>query len=154
MVTGRPTKYKKEYVTIAKSMCKLGAVDIDLAEAFEVSIRTIHQWKTEHKDFSHSLKASKKGYDDAVERSLAQRAIGYTHEETDIKVINGEIVETKVNKHYPPDTRACLAWLYNRRSKKWHPQPIVAEDEKAPPLSITFEVAEPVGKIKTTNAST
>lgn len=119
----RPSKYKAEYAKQAAKLCELGATDQDLAEFFEVTDRTISNWKVAHKPFFQALSASKGGYDDAVERALAMRAVGYSHSDIDIRVVDGQIVETPIVKHYPPDTKACLAWLYNRRGDKWHPQP-------------------------------
>ena len=130
----------------------MGATDLDLAEAFDVDVRTISNWKVKHKGFFQALRTQKDGYDDAIERSLAMRALGYSHPETDIRVINGEIVKTHLVKHYPPDTKAALAWLYNRRTTKWHPQPEADNNEPSPSLNINFTVSEAVSDIKVTNA--
>jgi hypothetical protein len=80
------------------------------------------------------------------------RAMGCSLPETDIRVINGEIVKTKLIKHYPPDTKAALAWLYNRRTTKWHPQPEANNDDPSPSLNINFTVNDAVSDIKITNA--
>ena len=153
MAGGRPSAYKKEFDSIAAKMCELGATDIDLADAFKVDVRTINRWKVKHKGFCQSLRVGKEHPDNQVERSLFLRATGYSHEDTDIRVIDGSIVETQIIKHYPPDTRAALAWLYNRKPDKWHPQPDGANsDEEVPPLNITFNVKEPAANIKVTNA--
>jgi len=148
----RPSSYKAEYAKIAEKMCILGATDLDLAEAFDVTVRSIHNWKIKHKAFFHSLSAAKDGYDYRIERSLAMRAIGYSHPDTDIRVIDGKIVVTNTTKHYPPDTKAALAWLYNRKPDRWHPLPSVDIDNIAPPLDIHFHVKEAAAEIKVTNA--
>lgn len=109
-------------------MCELGATDIDLADAFEVDVRTIHRWKIRHKSFCHSLRLGKDMPNQQVERALYNRAIGYSHPDIDIRVVNGELVQTPIIKHYPPDTRAALAWAYNRMPDQWHPQPEGAPD--------------------------
>lgn len=119
----RPTKYKEEYVRQAKKMCELGATDQDLAEAFGVSRSTLNLWKVQHKAFSDTLRAGKEPADNRVEAALYHRAIGYSHPDTDIRVIENEIVVTDIVKHYPPDTKAALAWLYNRKPSEWHPNP-------------------------------
>jgi len=54
-----------------------------------------------------------------VARSLYQRAIGYSHEDVDIRVVDKEIVKTKIVKHYPPDVTAASLWLRNRRPDLW-----------------------------------
>jgi len=122
-MAGRPTAYKSEYAKIAAKMCEMGATDQDLADAFEVTTRTIDRWKVKHEEFCQALKTDKAGYDDKVERALALRAVGYSHPDTDIRVIDGQIVQTEIIKHYPPDTKAALAWLYNRRRDRWSPDP-------------------------------
>jgi hypothetical protein len=115
----RPTAYKPEYAEQARKLCELGATDKDLAEFFKVKYRTIQNWKIDHEEFLHSLKLGKDIPDQNVERSLYQRATGYSHPDTDIKVVDGKIVRTEVTKHYPPDTTAMIFWLKNRKPKDW-----------------------------------
>ena len=122
-MAGRPTKYKAEYAKQASKLCALGATDRDLADFFEVTVSTINLWKVSHKAFSDSLKQGKNPADDRVEMSLYHRAIGYSHEEDDIRVIDGEIVITPMIKHYPPDTTAGIFWLKNRRPEQWRANP-------------------------------
>ena len=150
--TGRPSKYKAEYVKIVKAMCELGATVPIIAHALEVAESTIHLWAVKHKAFSEALRVGREPADAAVERSLFERAIGYSHPDVDIKVIEGQIVETPTTKRYPPDTRAAQAWLYNRKPDKWHPNPEPGTGEDAPSLNITFEVKGAEGEINTTNA--
>lgn len=122
-MAGRPTKFKPEYARQAQKMCELGATDQDLAEAFDVSRSTLNLWKAKYKEFSDTLRLGKDAADDRVEAALYHRAIGYSHPDTDIRVIDNKIVTTDMIKHYPPETKANLAWLYNRRPNKWHPAP-------------------------------
>lgn len=115
----RPTKYKPEYAAQAEKLCKLGATDIEIADFFEVEVRTIYRWKAEHEEFCQSLKIAKAEADERVERSLFARATGYEHDEVDIRVVNGGIVQTPIRKYYPPDTTAGIFWLKNRKSAEW-----------------------------------
>jgi hypothetical protein len=115
----RPTKYKAEYAVQAEKLCKLGATDIEIADFFGVEVRTIYRWKAEHAEFCQSLKIAKAEADERVERSLFARATGYEHDEVDIRVVNGEIVQTPIRKYYPPDTTAGIFWLKNRKSAEW-----------------------------------
>lgn len=115
----RPSKYKKEFIAQAEKLCKLGATDAEIADFFEVDVRTLYRWKGEHPEFCHALKSGKVEADDRVERSLFSRAIGYEHEETDIRVIDKAIVQTPIRKYYPPDTTAAIFWLKNRRPDEW-----------------------------------
>lgn len=116
---GRPTKYKPEYAEIAKELCARGATDPELAEHFKVTLSTVSLWKVQHEEFSDALKVSKSIMDDRVERSLAQRALGYEVDDVDIRVIDGKVVKTAIKRKVPPDTTACIFWLKNRRPKEW-----------------------------------
>lgn len=116
---GRPSKFKKAFIAQAEKLCRLGATDAEIAEFFEVDVRTIYRWKAEDESFCHALKSGKDMADERVERSLYARALGYQHEDVDIRVIEGEVVQTPIVKHYPPDTTAGIFWLKNRRSGEW-----------------------------------
>jgi len=115
----RPSKYKQEFVKQAEKLCALGATDIELADFFEVDVRTLYRWKADSPEFCQALKVSKEIADDRVERSLFARANGYEHDEVDIRVVAGEVVQTPIRKFYPPDTTACIFWLKNRRQAAW-----------------------------------
>lgn len=119
MAGGRPTDYKPEYAIQAEKLCKLAATDIEIADFFEVDVRTIYRWKEAHEEFCQALKTGKDLADERVERSLFSRATGYEHGEVDIRVVNGEIVKTPIRKYYPPDTTAGIFWLKNRRKDQW-----------------------------------
>lgn len=117
---GRPTLYDPKYVRLAEAHCKLGATTADLAEMFGVTTVTIEKWANTHQEFAESMKKGKTAWDDRVERSLAQRAIGYTADIEEVKVgRDGEIIRYTVRKHFPPDTTACIFWLKNRRREQW-----------------------------------
>jgi hypothetical protein len=51
-------------------MCKLGATNADLAEAFGVSTRTIWRWRSNNREFCQALRIGKGPADDRVERAL------------------------------------------------------------------------------------
>lgn len=116
---GRPTKFKEEFIAQAEKLCKLGATDMEVADFFEIEVRTLYRWKGENEAFCQALKVGKDVADDRVERSLFARANGYEHDEVDIRVIANEIVQTPIRKYYPPDTTAAIFWLKNRRQKEW-----------------------------------
>jgi hypothetical protein len=118
-VAGRPSKFDKKFIAQAEKLCKLGATDIEMADFFEVDVRTLYRWKNENEEFCQALKAGKDEADDRVERSLFARANGYEHDEVDIRVVGGGIVQTPIRKYYPPDTTAAIFWLKNRRPKEW-----------------------------------
>lgn len=119
MKIGRPTSYDPDYVKQAEKLCALGATDMELADFFGVDVRTVYRWKAEHADFCQALKVGKDVADERVVRSLYARANGYEHNEVDIRVVSGELVQTPIRKYYPPDTTAAIFWLKNRRKDEW-----------------------------------
>lgn len=56
---GRPTAFNERNIAIARTLASLGATDIEIAQAFEVNIRTIHRWKLEHPEFREALQLGK-----------------------------------------------------------------------------------------------
>jgi cell fate (sporulation/competence/biofilm development) regulator YmcA (YheA/YmcA/DUF963 family) len=119
MSGGRPTSYKEEYNEQAYKLCLMGHTDKELASFFEVNEDTIHEWKKKHPKFSESIKSGKQIADGNVTESLYKRAMGYEHEDVDIKVIDGQIVKTPLVKHYPPDATSMIFWLKNRQRAQW-----------------------------------
>lgn len=119
MAGGRPTKYKPEFCKIAAALAKLGATDVEVANALSVSVASVNLWKVQHPEFSESLKIDKAVADGKVVESLYKRAMGYSVTEEDIRVIDGKIVRTEVTKHYPPDPTAMIFWLKNRDKANW-----------------------------------
>ncbi len=119
MPAGRPTSFKPEYIAQAEKLCLLGATDIEIADFFEVDVRTLYRWKGAYVEFCQALKAGKEVSDNRVERSLFSRANGYEHDEVDIRVVNGQIIQTPIRKFYPPDTTAAIFWLKNRKPADW-----------------------------------
>ncbi len=118
---GRKPMFKPEYCEQARKYCLLGVTDKRLAELFEVSEKTLNNWKEKYPEFVQSLKAGKEIADATVADSLYQRANGYSHPEDDIRTVSlggdagSEIVITSTIKHYPPDTTAGIFWLKNRQ---------------------------------------
>jgi len=116
---GRPTEYKKEYDEQAEKLCKLGAIDTELADFFNVSEQTINTWKKKHPSFLESIKRGKEIADMEVANSLYKKATGY--ETKDVKIFQYEGMPVKVPyiKEYQPDTTSIIFWLKNRRPDKW-----------------------------------
>lgn len=119
-LSGRPSSYETGYATQAGKLARLGATDMEIADFFEVSLRTIHNWKNEHQEFLHSLKAGKEEADARVERSLYQRACGYEYDAVKIFCSkNGAVTTVPYREQVPPDTTACIFWLKNRQKDQW-----------------------------------
>lgn len=116
---GRPSLYRPEYAEQAEKRCEAGATDLELADFFEVSVRTIHNWKAEHPEFLHALRVGKAAADDRIERSLFNRAAGYSFDSEKVFQFQGEVVRAAIREHVPPDTAAAIFWLKNRRRDAW-----------------------------------
>lgn len=118
---GRPTAYKPEYAEQALKLCQLGATDTELADFFDVDVRTVYRWKHDHDEFCQALKTGKDIADERVERSLYQRAIGY--EQDEVKIFMPANAEQPVYVPYRAkiagDTTAQIFWLKNRRKDTW-----------------------------------
>lgn len=116
---GRLSTYQAKYAQQAKKACEAGFTDKEIAELLGCNQSTLYRWKAEHEEFAQALKVGKCKADDRVELSLYHRALGYSHPEVDIRVVEGQIVQTPLIKHYPPDTTAAIFWLKNRRKEEW-----------------------------------
>lgn len=115
----RPTDYKPEYAEQARKLCELGATDIEIADFFEVSDRTVYRWQIKYPKFCQALKAGKEAADLRVERSLYHKATGYTFEAEKIFQYEGNVVRAPYREHVPPDTTAMIFWLKNRKPEDW-----------------------------------
>lgn len=116
------TKYNSEYHDDwAWSLAAKGAIDDEIAEAFGISVRTLHRWKQEYPSFMQALTVGKEAADAKVEKSLYRRALGYDVKEKETLVEtdkDGNVKPVKVKegtKHVPPDTMAIMYWLNNRK---------------------------------------
>ena len=61
----------------------------------------------------------KASFDDRVERSLAQRALGYSYHAEKPFQYKGAVVKVRYVEHVPPDVAAAKFWLLNRRRAQW-----------------------------------
>jgi len=89
-----------------------------MAKVFKISRSSLSLYK-ESQEFSDIIKKGKAIADSEVERSLFERANGYTHRETKVFCSNGDIVTEDIERHYPPDAVACMFWLCNRKKGDW-----------------------------------
>lgn len=104
---------------MAASLCAQGATDEEVAESIGVSVRTIYNWKAKYPQFLQALQLGKDACDDRVERSLYNRAVGYTFDSLKIMQYEGSPVIVPFKEHVPPDVGAAKLWLTNRRADQW-----------------------------------
>lgn len=137
---GRVTTYKDENAEKAFALALLGSTDKEMAFIFGVTEKTFNNWKKKHPALVQAIKRGKDDADAAVSKSLYRRATGYEYTDTDIRVIDGVVVQTQVRKVQPPETVACIFWLKNRQLGKWRDK--VEQDVKITQRSLAEELAE------------
>ena len=120
---GRPSKYKPEFVAQAEKLTKIGAIDTEVADFFGIVVSTLFEWKEKYPKFSEALKRGKEIADTSVKQALYHRAIGHSHPDVHISNYQGEITQTDITKHYPPDPTSCIFWLKNRDPENWRDKP-------------------------------
>lgn len=98
-----------------------------------VSETTFRRWCKESEALESALRCAQDSVNAKVEESLLKRALGYVDEEETWELVEGEMRRVKVvRKPVPPDVKACLSWLYSRRSDRWRaiqePRDTTSED--------------------------
>jgi hypothetical protein len=134
---GRPTKFKDEYVNMAKVACAEGGfTDAKLAKLFNVVRSTISLWKRTYPEFRKALVAGKDIFDtEVVEKAFLKRCTGFYYSETtrepvpfgtklDPKTgleyeISKMAITKRVRKYVVPDAKGCMDWLTNRAPDRW-----------------------------------
>ena len=139
---GRRTGYRAEYADQARKLCKLGAIDDDLADFFEVSTRTIHRWKLRHKEFNKAVQVGKGRADQRVKMALYRRAVGCFITETKVMHYQGEPVYAEVETEILPDVRACQLWLVNRQGWRMSHQSGGDIEDGPEPTSVQVEIVD------------
>ena len=115
------SRYRVAFVRVVRAMAEAGAVEQEMADALGVDLWTFRQWRSRHPALGEALRIGKAAADERVERSLYQRAVGYTVEAVKIFLPPGagEPVYAPYREWVHPDVTAQIFWLKNRRSKEW-----------------------------------
>jgi len=116
---GRPTKYSDELCSKIVELAKTGKTEVEIANEIGLSRTTLHYWKERHAAFLNMMQVARGTAVKLVEASLFQRALGYSHPEVKVFCSEGVIYEHVVEKHYPPDTKACETFLTRFGGKRW-----------------------------------
>jgi hypothetical protein len=130
MPGGRPTTYRPDNAEIARHACMLGATNDTLADRFEVCRRTIDSWIATIPEFSNAVRQGREVADESVVSALFARATGMEQKMTKVFCHRGQPVTANYTVQLPPDVRACIFWLRNRRPEEWREKrPLVAEED-------------------------
>jgi hypothetical protein len=131
MAGGRPTTYRPENAEIARHACMLGATNDTLAGRFEVCRRTIDNWIATIPEFSDAVRQGRQVADETVVSALFARATGMERKMTKVFCHRGQPVTANYTVQLPPDVRACIFWLRNRRPEQWREnRPLVEEADE------------------------
>ena len=130
MAGGRPTAYKPENAEIARHACMIGATNDTLAERFAVCRRTIDNWIAAIPEFSAAVGEGRAVADGSVVSAPFARATGMEQRMTKVFCHRGQPVMANYTVQLPPDVRACIFWLRNRRPEQWREnRPLTAEGD-------------------------
>jgi hypothetical protein len=129
MAGGRPTTYKPENAEIARQACMIGATNDTLAERFEVCRRTIDNWIATIPEFSAAVRQGREVADGSVVSALFARATGMEQKMTKVFCHRGQPVTANYTVQLPPDVRACIFWLRNRRPEQWRENRLLVGEE-------------------------
>lgn len=116
---GRPTDYRPEFSETAHQLYSQGATDLEVADALGIASSTLYLWQQKHPEFSEAIKLGKEPADARVERSLYNRAVGYSFDAVKIMQDKGTPVIVPYREHVPPDVGAATKWLASRKPEQW-----------------------------------
>jgi hypothetical protein len=130
---GRPSLYREEFAEQARKLCLLGATDAELADFFEIDVRTVYDWKRTKPEFSQAILRGKILADAQVAAKLYERACGYRHKAEKVyRNEDGSVTKVEYEVEYPPDYQSASLWLRNRRKQDWRDRhDVVVEDAGA-----------------------
>lgn len=111
----------EEGITLLCGWRRNGVSLTDIAENYVgVCKTTFWNWYRESAELRHALGCAKEVADLSVENAFFKRACGYDYWEERWDLIEGELrLAQKYKRHVPPDTKACMQWLFNRMPNKW-----------------------------------
>ena len=116
---GRPTLYRSKYASRARELCARGATNPELAGRFGVARSTIDLWIASHPEFAEAVRQGRDVADATAVESLFTLVTGYNHPVEKAFLYRGEPRTATYTAHVPPETRACMLWLRNRRPEDW-----------------------------------
>jgi hypothetical protein len=113
--------YKPEFVAQAEMLYALGATHEEIAAFFGVTRRAVSWWEANHPDFHKAVKVGRERARERLERSLYQRAVGYTFHGEKVSFPKGsrKPVLLRYQQHVPSDPYAAATWLKLHHPALW-----------------------------------
>lgn len=124
---GRPKEKVEDKIDLlqVEKLAGHNLTDVEIGDVLGVCEDTVNNYKKDAK-FLRALKRGKIKADNRVIQSLYQRAVGRKVVEKTFKAVtNTSTGKTKmilikaVTTEIPPDVKACIHWLHNRRPQDW-----------------------------------
>ena len=111
----------EEGLTLIKGWRRSGVTIKDIAtQNIGISMTAFWGWYRANEDLRKACADGKDVANYTVEDALYRRAVGYDYEERVYELVEGEVRLTKIlSKHLPPDTKAIMQWLFNRKPEVW-----------------------------------
>jgi hypothetical protein len=144
---GRPSAYSAKVQEQVTKYALLGLDNRKIADLLGVSEKTFYNWYRLHPGFVQALADGRENAHAEVAKSLYNRAIGYKHPDVDIRVVNGEIVQTPIVKHYPPETTAAAMILRNRHPELWKDKVDVAHSGEVTVNAVHERLADRLARL-------
>lgn len=119
------TKWDESFIGIVRTLASEGFINEEIAEKIGVDVSTFYLWQKEKSGFLDAVKVGKEFANARVARALYQRALGFTYESEEIKVVSdgmqmgSSIERVPVTKYVPPDVTAQKFFLVNRDAAQW-----------------------------------
>lgn len=135
---GRPSKIKQINIEQLKFLISKGCTNEEICSFFKIDNSTFWRYQQNDPEFCNAIKGWKEFADERVERSLYERACGFSHKSEEIFHAFGVTTRVKTIKQYPPDTIACIIWLKNRQPEKWRENPPPAMDPRFENAELDF----------------
>jgi len=135
---GRPSGLDTVNLQEVAELSRSGKTEPEIAAALGVSVSTLYNWRKKSPEFLAAINGWKEVADRVVEDSLYLKACGFS------KTISrgyvnkdGDLVECKEEKYFPPDTAAIIFWLKNRKKLEWRDKHELEVSEK---LDLAHEI--------------
>lgn len=127
-----------------------GLSDEQIAHNIGITTTTLYDWKKKYPAFSEALARGKEVVDIEVENALLKRAKGYDFVEITSELIADKNARNKavmkvtkrVTRHVPPDVKAIVFWLTNRKPE-WRDK---QEKELSGNIGINLVVDDDISK--------
>lgn len=117
--TGPKRIFSRDILRQTEWLSKLGATNQELADFFEVSLKTVEYWLRHHENFKRARTRGKEIADMHVVEKLYQRCIGYDFKEQHLVPTKKGHKTVSIIKHCPPDVKAIAYWLSRRQRQYW-----------------------------------